>query len=155
SGLADQETKTTAAVSRTVQRVEEPVHRLGSTDEWIGPTRSAKERGASVEPEAQHLRRAWPRAAGRRLRHLRGEAIASPPHRLNWVLRLGALAQGLSGAADGPRNRGVVYVLARPEGLEELLFAYDPVVVFDEIANRVEHFGLERHLRAVAPQLVA
>ncbi len=42
-----------------------------------------------------------------------------------------------------------------PEHREQLLLAYDPLAVVDEVAEKLDHFGLELDGLPLAPQLVA
>ena len=78
-------------------------------------------------------------------RHRRDEAIAAAGDRRDIAVSSRRLAQRCAELADGLAQVVFLDNDVRPEGFEKLVLFYDGVTMFDEVEQRVEHLGGERH----------
>ncbi len=145
--FAGQQDQATAPRAGLVQRADQALHGVGAPDEGVGG--HARPRGH---------REPWRRSGGRVARagapDRAREAVTASADGLDGVVRVCVLAKDLAGSAYGPGYRRVVHVLTRPEGVEELFLADDPVAVLDQVADRVEDLRLEGHFLVGSAELV-
>ena len=71
-------------------------------------------------------------------------AIPMPAHCANILVRRAAIPQRFAHLHDVRVEPHIPDKLPRPQGLQQLLFAHQPVMLRDEVGQHLEHFGAQR-----------
>jgi len=83
------------------------------------------------------------------------KAIPLPAHRAQPLVGRAAIPQHFAHLHDVRVEPHIPDKLPRPQGLQQFLFAYHPVMLRHEVGQHLEHFGAQRDQGPGVVQLIA